>query len=219
GAVSVIESKLAKKLVRRLQFASLVATRPWESGAMYRLIAKPGTVDSISLGGVAGSSVIDRLKASSLMTTGNVLVPVKVAENLYLTGDVHEALKLVRRARGREAQPADGRMSLFAGDLDRAMSIFSAAMDRQATKADACRYLAQCYYLKDDLDRAGRTVSIGAAIWPRAAPLMTLFSRIVRNGEDIRRFLDEKVRVARNGFTMGTAAQFVRACGRAGAVE
>src|SRR5690606_38745012 len=122
-------------------------------------------------------------------------------------------------ARGREAQLADGRMSLFAGDLDRAMSIFSAAMDRQATKADACRYLAQCYYLKDDLDRAVRTVSIGAAIWPRAAPLMTLFSRIVRNGEDIRRFLDEKVRVARNGFTMGTAAQFVRACGRAGAVE
>src|SRR5690606_2347806 len=92
---SVIESKLVKKLVRRVQFASLVDTRPWESGAMYRLIAKPGTVDSVSLGGVAGSPVIDRLKASSLMTTGNVLVPVKVAENLYLRGDVNEALKFV----------------------------------------------------------------------------------------------------------------------------
>lgn|GEM_PF-2654008 len=215
----MIESKLFKKLVRRVQFASLVATRPWEGGAMYRLIAKPGTVDPISLGGVADSPVIDRLKASSLMSTGNVLVPVKVAENLYLKGDVEDALKFVRSTPGREAQLADGRMSLFAGDLDRAMSIFSAAMDRQATKADASRNLALCYYLKRDLDRAVRTVSIGAAISPRTGSLMTLFSRIVRDRDDIRTFLEEKVRVARNGFTMGTAAQFVRACGRAKAVE
>lgn len=215
----VIDSKLIKKLIRRMQFASIVATNPWQGGAMYKLIKTPDAVDSVSLGGLANSPMIDRLKSSELIVTGNVLVPIKIAENLYLNGCWDDALALLRKTPGRDAQMKDGWLSLFRGDIDRAMSIFSAAMDRQATKIEACRNLALCYYLKGDLDRAIETVTIGAALSPKTSSLMTLFSRLVRNRADIDKYLQEKMRIARNGFTIGTAAQFIRACGRAGAIE
>ena len=215
----VIESKFVRKLIRRVQFASIVAANPWQGGAMYKLIKQPGAVDSISLGGLAGSPLIERLKSSPLISTGNALVPVRVAENLYLKGCWDDALALLRKTPGRDAQMKDGWLSLFRGDVDRAMSIFSAAMDRQATKIQACRNLALCHYIQGDLDRAVETVRIGAAMSPKTSSLMTLFSRLVRDTHDIDRFLDEKMRIARNGFTIGTAAQFIRACGRAGATE
>src|SRR5690606_9037510 len=217
--VPVIESKFVRKLIRRVQFASIVATNPWQGGAMYKLIKQPGAVDSVSLGGLAGSPLIERLKSSPLISTGNALVPVRAAENLYLKACWAGACALRRKRPGREAQMRAGWRSLFRGEVDRAMSIFSAAMDRQATKIQACRNLALCHYIQGDLDRAVETVRIGAAMSPKTSSLMTLFSRLVRDTHDIERFLDEKMRIARNGFTIGTAAQFIRACGRAGATE
>jgi len=217
--VPVIESKFVRKLIRRVQFASIVATNPWQGGAMYKLIKQPHAVDSVSLGGLADSPLIDRLKSSQLISTGNVLVPIRVAENLYLKGCWDDALALLRKTPGRDAQMKDGWLSLFRGDIDRAKSIFSAAIDRQATKIEACRNLALCYYIEGDLDRAVETVTIGAALSPKTSSLMTLFSRLVRGTHDIERFLEEKMRIARNGLTIGTSAQFIRACGRAGAIE
>src|SRR5690606_11155212 len=178
--VPVIESKFVRKLIRRVQFASIVAANPWQGGAMYKLIKQPGAVDSVSLGGLAGSPLIERLKSSPLISTGNALVPVRVAENLYLKGCWDDALALLRKTPGRDAQMKDGWLSLFRGDVDRAMSIFSAAMDRQATKIQACRNLALCHYIQGDLDRAVETVRIGAAMSPKTSSLMTLFSRLVR---------------------------------------
>src|SRR5690606_18440332 len=69
--VPVIESKFVRKLIRRVQFASIVAANPWQGGAMYKLIKQPGAVDSVSLGGLAGSPLIERLKSSPLISTGN----------------------------------------------------------------------------------------------------------------------------------------------------
>lgn len=212
-------SKFIRRLVRRVQFASLVAANPGRSKAIYRLIAKPQSVDAFSLGGLAESEALGRLKSSSLISTGNVQVPLKVAENLFLNGQIDEAFALVRRTPGRTAQLIDGWLSLYTGDLDRAMNIFSAATDRQATKLEGCKNVALCHYLKGDLDRAVDSLMIGAALYPRAMASMTLFSRIVRHEEDIRRYLSEKMRLAKNGFTAGSAAQFVRACGRAGAIK
>jgi hypothetical protein len=99
------------------------------------------------------------------------------------------------------------------------LDIYSAATDRQATKPEACKNVALCHYLKGDLDSAVETLLIGAALHPRMMSLMTLFSRIVRDKEDIRRYLGEKMRIAKNGFTANSATQFVRACGRAGAIQ
>lgn len=214
-----MRSKFFRRLLRRAQFASLVAGDPARSKAMYRLIAAPQSVDAFSLDGLSESVVLDRLKSSSLISTGNYRVPLKVAENLYLNGRIDEAFGLLRSSPGRDAQLLDGWLSLYNGDLQRAGDIFSAATDRQATKIEACKNLALCRYLEGDLDRALDALIVGAAISPRTMAPMTLFSRIVRHKEDIGRYLSEKMRLAKNGFTASSAAQFVRACGRAGATE
>src|SRR5690606_7714182 len=126
-----MNSKLAKRLVRRIQFASFAAKAPAQSKALYKLIAKPRAVDAFSLDGLSESPTLDRLLSSSLMSSGNNQVPLKVARHMYLKGRVEEALNLVRRTPGRAAQLEDGWLSLHKGEIDRALDIYSGALDRQ----------------------------------------------------------------------------------------
>lgn len=207
-----------RRWVRRARFAFLAAAIPGRSKALYQLIARPASVDATAFGGLFDARTLDRLKSSSLISTGSVQVPLRLAEILYLNGRIEEAFEWVRRTPGLEPQLMDGWFSLYTGDIARAMTIFAAAAETQSAKSEALANLALCHYLEGDLDKAMDSLSIAAAFDPRTTFPMLLFSRIVRHREDIRRYLSEKARLARLGQSASNAAAFVRACGRAGAV-
>jgi hypothetical protein len=212
-----MNSKSLRKFVRRLQFAQLIARQPRYAKAAYQLIRKPEQTDPLTLGGLSGSEMLGSMMSSPLLWTGNVRVPLRIARNLYLNGRRHEAFGILRRTHGSGARMLEGELLLYSGEVGKAKSIFSAAADRAATKAAALRNIALCHYLEGDMDAAIDTIVLGAAMYPRNMPLMTLFSRIVRKGEEIDRYLSEKVRLAKHGLSANSSAQLIRACGRAGA--
>ena len=214
---AAMNSKSIRKLVRRLQFARIVAQQPRYAKAAYLLIRRPQELDPLTLGGLAESELLPSILSSPLMWTGNAHVPLRLAKNLYLNGRRDQAFSIVRRSPGGGARMLEGELLMYSGDIARARSIFSAAADRAATKAGALRNMAVCHYLEGDMDAAIDTIIVAAAMYPRNMPSMTFFSRIVRNSEDIDRYLREKLRIAKHGLTPGSSAQLVRACGRAGA--
>lgn len=213
-----MNAKIIRRVVRRVQFASLVAKSPRQGSALYRLLARPDSVDTSSLDGVAQSKALDRLLRSSLIATGSVYPALKIGESLYLNGRIDEAFAFVRRFPGEAAELLDARLSLYNGDLDRATAISAAAI-RRSSAPEAYGLAALCHYVRGDADKALDVLIPGAARHPKATFLMVLFSRIVRRREEVRRYLREKEGASEEGFSTHTAAQFVRACGRAGAVE
>ena len=212
-----MRSDFTSRWTRRIRLGSLIAASPTRAGAIYQLVTAPHSLDVLSLGGLSKSRALDRLIRSSLIATGSVHVPLQVAESLYWNGRIDEAFNLIRRTPGYEARLIDGRLSLYKGDLDRAVEIFSAGPQDEASEPEACVGLALCHYLGGDLGRAIDTLVRGTARYAAHAPLMMLFSRIVRDRKDVRRCLDEG-RLPLRGLSSSSAAAFVRACGRAGAI-
>jgi tetratricopeptide (TPR) repeat protein len=151
------------------------------------------------------------------MWTGNMNVPLPIAKNLYLNGQQDQAFSILRRTRGSNARMVEGELLMYSGKLRKAMSIFSAAADRSATRSAALNNLALCHYLQGNMDAAIDTIIVGAAIYPSSMSLMTLFSRLVRTRDEIDRYLTEKARLAKRGLSTGCSAQLIRACGRVGA--
>jgi hypothetical protein len=108
----------------------------------------------------------------------------------------------------------EGELLMYSGQLIRAMSVFTAAADRPATKAAALSNVALCHYLQRNMDAAIDAVIVGAAIYPTSMAMMTFFSRIVRTSDEIDRYFAEKIRLAKRGLSTGCSAQLIRACGR-----
>lgn len=217
NVVTTMTGKFVRKLVRRVQFAKLVATDPEKAKATYTLIRWPQLIDPITLNGLAGSNLLKQILRSELMWTGNPSVPLQLAKHLYLAGQADGALRILRSTPGRSARMLEGEFYLYSGNLEKARAIFSAAVDRSATKAAALRNVALCQYLGGDLDSAIDTAVVGAAIYPRNMPLITFLSRVVREREEIERYFSEKLRVAKHGLSASSSAQLVRACARVGA--